>query len=72
MWKLSIILFIIVGPTLAGIGALVPLSIFGAADFDPLLLIAAAVAGALVAMPVSYLVAKRIGSLMNSSPSAQW
>lgn len=72
MWKLSKILFIIIGPTLAGIGALVPLSIFGAADFDPLLLISAAAAGGLVAMPVSYLVAKRIGNLMNSSPSTQW
>ncbi len=72
MWKLSIILFIIIGPTLAGIGALVPLSIFGAADFDPLLLICAAAAGGLVAMPASYLVAKRIGNLMNSSPSTQW
>ena len=32
MWKLALILFIIIGPTLAGLGALVPLSIYGVAS----------------------------------------
>lgn len=71
MWKLALILFIIVGPTLAGAGALLPLSIFGVSDFNPLLLVGSSAAGALVAIPVSFVVAMRIGALMGSKPSAQ-
>jgi|GEM_PF-3188867 len=71
MWKLAIILFIVVGPTLAGMGALVPLTIYGVNDFNPLLLIGCAVAGAVLAIPLSYFIAARIGALMDSSASAQ-
>ncbi|WP_029064502.1 hypothetical protein [Labrenzia sp. DG1229] len=71
MWKLAIIMFIIVGPTLAGIGALVPLTIYGVGDFSAFLLVGCAAAGALVAMPVSYFVAARIGSMMGPNTSAQ-
>ncbi len=60
MWKLAVILFIVIGPTLAGAGALVPLSIYGVNDFNALFLIGGAVIGAVVAMPVSYIVAGRI------------
>lgn len=71
MWKLATILFIIVGPTLAGIGALVPLTMFGVGDIDALLLVGCAAAGALVALPVSYFIATKIGALMGPKPSAQ-
>jgi hypothetical protein len=66
MWKLAVILFIIIGPTLAGFGALVPLTIFGVNDFNALYLVGAAVAGALVAIPVSYFVARKISELITS------
>lgn len=71
MWKLAIILFIIIGPTLAGFGALVPLSVYGVNDFNAMLLAGSALAGALIAVPVSYFVAARIGALMDSPASAR-
>ncbi|MEP1933097.1 MAG: hypothetical protein ABJN98_19180 [Roseibium sp.] len=71
MWKLATIFYIIIGPTLAGVGALVPLTVFGLNDFNALYLIGAAIVGAIVAMPVSYFVAKRIGELMESTPKQQ-
>ena len=71
MWKLAIILFIVVGPTLAGLGALVPLTVYGVGDFNALLLIGSAAAGAFMALPVSYFIATRIGTMMGESPSAQ-
>lgn len=71
MWKLALILFIVIGPTLAGAGALVPLTVYGVNDFNPLLLIGSAVAGALVAVPVSYVVARKIGTLMGPKPTPQ-
>ena len=60
MWKLAAILFIIIGPTLAGIGALVPLTINGVNEFNPLLLAGAAGIGLLVAIPVSLVVGKKV------------
>lgn len=71
MWKLAVILFIIIGPTLAGFGALVPLSIYGVGDFNALLLVACAAVGALLAVPVSFVIARRIGSLMDKSAAAR-
>ena len=67
MWKLALILFVIIGPTLAGIGALVPLTVYGVNDFNPLLLVGCAAAGAVIALPVSYLVARKVGALMTSN-----
>ena len=66
MWKLGIILFIIVGPTLAGIGALVPLTIYGVNDFNPMLLAGCAIAGAVIAIPVSLYLGKKINDLISS------
>ncbi|MCY1705776.1 hypothetical protein [Pannonibacter sp. SL95] len=60
MWKLAAILFIIIGPTLAGIGALVPLTVYGVNEFNPLLLAIAAGIGLLVAVPVSLVVGKKV------------
>jgi hypothetical protein len=71
MWKLAIILFIIIGPTLAGFGALVPLTIYGVNDFNALFLVGSAAAGALLAMPVSYFVAMRITTLMGQTAAPQ-
>ena len=67
MWKLAMILFIIIGPRLAGLGALVPLSIYGVGTFNALLLVGGAATGAAIAIPVSYWVATRIGALMDAS-----
>ena len=53
MWKLAMILFIIIGPTLAGLGALVPLSIYGVGTFNALLLVGGAATGAAIAVPLS-------------------
>ena len=64
MWKLAIILFIIVGPTFAGIGALVPLTLYGVGDFNALYLIGAAAAGAVIAVPASVFLGKRINDLI--------
>ena len=64
MWKLGIILFIIVGPTLAGVGALVPLAIYGVNDFNPMLLAGCAIAGAVVAIPVSLIVGRKINQMI--------
>jgi len=66
MWKLAAILFIIIGPTLAGIGALVPLTLFGVADFNAVYLVVCAAAGAVVAIPVSWGVASRLTHLMTA------
>lgn len=64
MWKLAALFFIFIAPTLAGIGALVPLTIYGVGDFNPLLLVGAAAVGFVVAIPVSYVVARHISHLV--------
>lgn len=64
MWKLAAVFFIVIGPTLAGIGALIPLTVFGVNAFDPLILAGCAAAGAVVALPVSYMVARRVNELI--------
>ncbi len=66
MWKLGIILFIIVGPTLAGIGALIPLAMGGVNQINPMFLAGAAVVGALIAIPVSLFLGKKINDLISS------
>ncbi|MBD8890344.1 hypothetical protein [Roseibium litorale] len=68
MWKLAAIFFIIIGPTLAGIGALIPLSIYGLNSFNPLLLAGCAIAGALLAVPASLMIGKRISCMARSRP----
>ncbi|MFN7168494.1 MAG: hypothetical protein ACK4NV_15700 [Pannonibacter sp.] len=60
MWKLAAILFIIIGPTLAGIGALVPLTVYGVNQFNPLVLAASAACGLALAIPVSLIVGKKV------------
>ncbi|SDU22948.1 hypothetical protein [Stappia sp. ES.058] len=60
MWKLTALLLIVIAPTLAGTFALVPMTFFGVADYEPWLLAAFAAVGALLAVPVSYFVARRI------------
>ncbi|MDJ0931375.1 hypothetical protein [Breoghania sp.] len=65
MWKLSVIIFIIAVPALAGIGALVPLTVFGVGQIDARAMLAAIALGVMIALPVSYWVAKRISTLVN-------
>ncbi|GGB59155.1 hypothetical protein GCM10011316_33990 [Roseibium aquae] len=71
MGKLAVILYIIIGPTLAGLGALVPLTMFGVNDFNALYLVASAAAGAILAMPVAWYVANHLTRLMANSAARQ-
>ena len=64
MWKRAALFFIVIAPTLAGIGMLVALVAFGNRSVDPLILLGCIAAGAVLAFPVSYLVAKRISHLI--------
>ncbi|WP_321341621.1 hypothetical protein [Breoghania sp.] len=65
MWKLAIIIFIIAAPTLAGIAALVPLTISGVGEIEGWTIILAVALGVIAAVPVSYIVALRLKNLMN-------
>ena len=62
------VLFIVIGPTLAGVFALVPMTFYGINDFEPWLLAAFAGAGGVVAVPVSLFVARRILTLIRNGP----
>lgn len=64
MWKLAAIIFIIAAPTLAGIGALVPLTMFGVGEINAMAMLAGVAVGVVVAVPVSIWVAKRINDLI--------
>ena len=60
MSRLAILIFILVGPTLAGLGALVAISIGSVNAIDWKMLVGAAVIGLIVAIPLSIFVAKKI------------
>ena len=64
MWKLAAVIFIVAAPTLAGIGMLVPLTVFGVGQIDANAMLIATAVGAVVALPVSIWVAKRINDLI--------
>lgn len=68
MWKLAAILFIVIAPTLAGTFALAPMTFYGINDFEPWLLAAFAGVGALAAVPISLLVARRLDTVMGAGP----
>ncbi|SNY94218.1 hypothetical protein SAMN04515647_4543 [Cohaesibacter sp. ES.047] len=70
MLKLTAIFFIVIAPTLAGIFALVPLTMYGTLDFDPMLFIAFVVAGVVLALPVSWYVAKRVDAAISKERPA--
>lgn len=60
MLRLTVLFYVIIAPTMAGICALVPLTMSGTNDFEPMFFIAFVAAGAVLAMPVSWFVAKRV------------
>ena len=70
MFKLTAIFFIVIAPTLAGIFALVPLTMYGTLDFEPMLFVAFVVAGVVLALPVSWYVAKRVDAAISSTGPA--
>ena len=70
MLKLVAIFYIIIAPTLAGIFALVPLTMSGTLSINGGMLVAFVVAGAILALPVSWFVAKRIDALISSGGPA--
>ena len=70
MNRLSAIIFIILAPVLAGSGALIPLSIYGVADFNFWFLVAGAGIGALLAIPGSIMIGKRLDKAFNPDSSA--
>ena len=71
MLKLTAIFYIIIAPTLAGIFALVPLTMAGTLDFEPAFFLAFVVAGTLLALPVSWFVAKKVdAAISKKGPNA--
>ncbi|WP_316859984.1 hypothetical protein [uncultured Cohaesibacter sp.] len=70
MLKLMALFFIVIAPTLAGIFALVPLTMVGTLSVDPNMLIAFVVAGTVLALPVSWFVAKRVDALISAKKAA--
>lgn len=70
MLKLTAIFFIVIAPTLAGIFALVPLTIVGTLSVDPTMLIGFIVAGTVLALPASYFVAKRVDAVISKKGPA--
>ncbi|MBC2860259.1 MULTISPECIES: hypothetical protein [Stappia] len=70
MWKLAAVLFIVIGPTLAGAFALVPMTFYGINAFEPWLLAVFAGVGVLLAVPVALLVARRLVAMMGPRPRA--
>ena len=57
MFRLSLLLFIVIGVTLAGIGVVIALSM---GWYDTMPIIATAAAGAIIAVPLSWYVARQI------------
>lgn len=60
MFRLSLVLFLFIGTTLAGIGVVAALSM---GWYDTTAIIATAAAGTLVAIPFSWIVARRLQAL---------
>ncbi|HFC05618.1 MAG TPA: CTP synthetase [Rhizobiales bacterium] len=60
MGKLALLIYVIVAPTLAGI-AMVVVLVIGADTGNPVML--SVLVGALVAIPVSWLIAKKLSSV---------
>ena len=70
MLRLTILFYVIIAPTLAGICALVPLTMSGTNDFEPIFLIAFVAAGAILAVPASWFVAKRVDEAISKKGPA--
>nr|WP_319388569.1 hypothetical protein [uncultured Cohaesibacter sp.] len=70
MLKLAALFFIVIAPTLAGIFALVPLTMSGTLSINVGLLLAFVGAGVVVALPVSWFVAKRVNAVISSKGPA--
>nr|WP_319513419.1 hypothetical protein [uncultured Cohaesibacter sp.] len=70
MFKLVALFYIIIAPTLAGIFALVPLTMSGTLSINAGFLLVFVIAGAVLALPVSWFVARRIDALISSKGPA--
>lgn len=70
MFKLVALFYIIIAPTLAGIFALVPLTMSGTLSINAGFLLVFVIAGAVLALPVSWFVARRIDALISSEGPA--
>ena len=57
MFRLALVLFVVIGVTLAGIGVIVALSL---GWYQVNAIVATAVIGTLIAMPLSWMVARRL------------
>lgn len=60
MWKLTALFLIVIVPTVSGTFALIPMALYGVAEYSFRLLFAFAGMGVLVAVPLSVLVARRV------------
>ena len=63
MLKFAAILYIVIGTTMAGIFATIPMVMAGTGPINGNIFIAFAAAGAIVALPISWYVAKKIDAL---------
>jgi hypothetical protein len=71
MLKLTAIFYIIIAPTMAGIFALVPLTMAGTLDFDYKQFLAFVIGGAVLALPVSWFVAGKINNMIAKTKGPQ-
>lgn len=71
MGKLPIVIWIIAAPTLMGIFVLTVLVVPSLADDAMRLILPVAAAGAVVAMPVSYVIARLLNAAMKKPASGQ-
>ena len=65
MLKLSLVIYIMAAPTLMGAFVLTVLTVPSLASNDFNLILPAALGGAVVALPVSYLIAKKLKNLVS-------
>jgi len=70
MLRLAALFYVIVAPTLAGIFSLVPLTMANGKDFEPSFFIAFIAAGAILAFPVSWYIAKKLDELISKKGPA--
>lgn len=71
MLRLTILFYVIIAPTLAGVFALVPLTMAGTLDFEPIFFIGFVALGAILAIPASWFVAKRVDeAISKKGPTA--
>lgn len=68
--RIAALLFIVIAPTLAGIGALVPLVMYGTREIPATAIPIAVAIGVVIALPAAIIIARRISKLTASKVRA--